>query len=476
VTPRSHGPNLPDIDLLADRTLSRGQRRVFLAAGAVVLVALVLAPRPTMIAFMAVATVLYLAVLVDRVLLLWAARQGSGLITVTEADARAVPDHELPVYTILIPAYHEPAVIPALLDALADIEYPVAALDVRLLLEEDDAATYHAAVAAGVGNPVEIVFVPPSEPRTKPKACNVGLLEARGEFVTIYDVEDRPDPLQLRRAVVAFSRVPPEVACLQAKLSYHNAHQNLITRWFAAEYIAWFQYLLPGLVQRDVPIPLGGTSNHFRREVLQKLAGWDPWNVTEDADLGLRLHRFGLRTRMLDSVTDEEANSDFVNWVKQRSRWYKGYLQTWLVHMRQPRRLYREVGLKGFLNVNLFVGGTPLFAVLNPLFWTLNALWFIGRVKAVETLFPTPVYYGGLLCLVLGNALFLYSTLLICSRARMPSLVIAALFTPLYWGMMALAGWKAIWQLVTAPSFWEKTVHGLDHGPHHQPARAGRGR
>src|SRR5207247_7375152 len=224
-------------------------------------------------------------------------------------------------------------------------------------------------------------------PRTKPKACNYGLTLARGDLLTIYDAEDRPDPLQLRRAAVAFRRLDDPVACLQARLSYHNANQNMITRWFTAEYLTWFGGLLPALVEQGAPVPLGGTSMHIRTDVLRMIGAWDPYNVTEDADLGLRLHRLGYRTHVLDSTTYEEATSDFVNWVKQRSRWYKGYMQTWLVHSRHPRRLWKELGPTGFLSFHLTIGATPLVPLINPIFWLLTLLWTVGHFPFIETLF-----------------------------------------------------------------------------------------
>ena len=298
-------------------------------------------------------------------------------------------------------------------------------------------------------------------PRTKPKALNYGMTFARGELVTIYDAEDRPDPLQLRRAVAAFRRLPSDVACLQAELTYHNTEQNIITRWFTIEYSMWFTMFLPGLSRSDAPVPLGGTSNHMKRPVLDSLGSWDAHNVTEDADLGIRLHRQGWKTGVLASQTFEEGNSDFVNWVKQRSRWYKGYLATWLVHLRHPVQLWRDLGPSGFVQFNLFVGGTPLLAILNPFFWLLTLAWFGVHAGIVQTLYPTPVYFAGLFCFVLGNVVVYYTTILAARRLGRPSLVFAACLVPAYWVMMSMAAIKAFWQLVAAPSYWEKTTHGL---------------
>lgn len=452
----------PGSKLSAQRVLSKHQVRFIVAAASFVGILLLLTPLATLTGAIALATAFYLAALVYRLLMFRTSLDAPEMVVVDEADARAIPDDELPVYTILVPAYREPEVIANLMASLRQLDYPSDRLDIKLLLEADDPDTLAAVLAARPNANVDVLRLLPSEPRTKPKACNVGLGRARGSFVTIYDAEDRPDPLQLRRAVAAFKRLPPEVACLQAKLSYHNAEQNLLTRWFTAEYALWFGQLLPGLVKLGAPVPLGGTSNHFRREILVRLGGWDPFNVTEDADLGVRLHRLGFRTGVLDSTTLEEANSDLVNWTKQRSRWYKGYLQTWLVHMRHPRQLWQQLGTKGFIGFNLFVGGTPFLAMLNPVFWAMTAVWFMARPPIILELFPAWLYYTSLVCLVAGNFAFLYTAVVGARVLGRPNLVFAALLAPAYWVMMSVAAIKAMVQLVAAPTFWEKTVHGLD--------------
>lgn len=455
----------PGPALSARDRLSRGQRACFAAAGLLVAGGLVLATTATLVALTGAAGVVYLLVFAERVVLLRKALGGGGVWRVDAGELAAVPDAELPVYTVLIPAYHEPQVLPHLLRSIAALDYPADKLDVILLLEEEDEVTRAAAVAADPPGYLTIVRVPYSEPQTKPKACNVGLAMARGELLTIYDAEDRPEPLQLRRAAVAFRQVPARVACLQARLAFFNHEQNIITNWFTTEYAMWFRLMLPGLVQQDAPIPLGGTSNHFRVDVLRDLGGWDAWNVTEDADLGVRLHREGLRTLVLDSVTWEEANSDFINWVKQRSRWFKGYLQTWLVHTRHPVRMCREVGVLGFLRFNLFVGGTPLLALVNPVFWALSAAWASSHLELVRELFPAPLFYTGLICSVFGNFTFVYVNLIAARQTGIGRLVPAALLSPFYWAMMSLAAAKALVQLIVAPSFWEKTTHGLGEEP-----------
>jgi cellulose synthase/poly-beta-1,6-N-acetylglucosamine synthase-like glycosyltransferase len=355
-------------------------------------------------------------------------------------------------------------VVERLLVNLGGLDYPTEKLDIKLLLEADDEMTVtlaQDAVREGVLN-AEVVLVPPAEPRTKPKACNFGLLSARGEFTTIFDAEDLPEPLQLRRAVLAFRTLPSEVACIQAKLSYHNDSQNLLTRWFTSEYNQWFGYSLPGLMRTDAPIPLGGTSNHIRTEVLVAAGAWDPYNVTEDADLGIRLSRLGYRTAILDSITLEEANSDPINWMRQRSRWYKGYLQTFLVHTRRPQELVRELGWKGSIRFVAVTAGTPVLSLINVIFWTMALSWELGEPAFIRTLFPPWIFYPAMMSLVFGNAAVIYCSIVAARLDRNPRLLWACFLFPAYWVLMSVAAVKAFVQLVFQPSYWEKTAHGLD--------------
>jgi cellulose synthase/poly-beta-1,6-N-acetylglucosamine synthase-like glycosyltransferase len=449
-------------ELSAATLLTRKQRKGLIAFGVVFGVTLLVSFTNTMICVMGVITLFYAAAVVNRVVLFATSQRAETVEVVSDEEARAVADEDLPVYTVLVPAYREPEVIGLLLTKLALLEYPVDRLDVKVLLEADDQETIDALGDVDLGDHVEIVLVPPANPRTKPKALNFGLSLAKGELVTIYDAEDQPDPLQLRRAVVALGRLGPEVACLQAKLSYRNVEQNLITRWFTLEYAMWFSLFLPGLVALRSPVPLGGTSNHFRRSALEVMGAWDPHNVTEDADLGIRFEREGFTVRILESTTLEEANSDFVNWVKQRSRWYKGYLQTWIIHMRRPLQLLGELGPMGFLQFNLFIGATPVLAMLNPVFWVMTVVWFVGHPHIIQAIFPAPVFYVGLLCWALGNFTIAYLTVVSCRIIKRVELLWAALLMPIYWVMMSIAAAKALVQLVSAPTFWEKTTHGLD--------------
>ncbi|GAB2556634.1 glycosyltransferase [Nocardia heshunensis] len=441
------------------------QRNTLLAAAAITVVCLVFAPMVTLVVVMAACTLGYSAVMIDRILIFTRGMSRDAILTVDDETARALPDEQLPPYTILVPAYGEPEVVGDLIAALNGLDYPRDRMQALLLLEEDDSPTIDAAHAAGIGEAgsehITIVLVPAADPRTKPKACNYGLHAATGDIVTIYDAEDIPDPLQLRRVVAAFRRLPRSVVCIQAKLSFHNARQNLLTAWFTMDYGLWFSFLLPGLMRSAAPIPLGGTSNHFRRNVLTAIGAWDPYNVTEDADLGVRIAARGYSTAVIDSTTLEEANPDPINWVRQRSRWYKGYLQSWLVHARRPITLWRKIGPVSFLRFTLFLAGTPIIACLNLLFWFVTLAWIFGQPQVIEKVFPAGVYYPALLALVLGNAATVYMNLLSCRENDRPDLLVACLLSPAYWLLMAIAASKGCWQLLRNPSYWEKTFHGL---------------
>ncbi len=461
VTFSTDGLFIASPELSARRTLGVRQRDALAAAGAALLVGLVLAPHVVLLGLITVCTVAYVGSMAVRLWLFRISLAGTALIRIPDSEARGAPDDVFESYTVLVPVFREPEVMSSLVEHLRRMDYPAGRLQVLLLAEADDAATIAAArIAIGPAADLRILIVPPEGPRTKPKALNYGLTHATGTLLTIFDAEDRPDPLQLRKAALALSRLPPEVACIQARLGFFNGGQNIITRWFQVEYSMWFRQMLPGLSKLRVPIPLGGTSNHFRKEVLLDLGAWDPYNVTEDADLGVRLSRAGYRSEVMDSLTLEEANSDFVNWAKQRSRWYKGYLQTFLVHMRDFRASQRLLGTRRLVFLMLFVGGTPLMAMVNPIFWTLTVIWFVVKPGWLMAVFPAPLYFLGLFCWLAGNFLFTFTCMLEAIEVD-DSLFFAALLTPVYWVMMSVAAYKALLQVFFAPAYWEKTRHGL---------------
>jgi len=453
----------------ANRVVSGEQRIAFLALLVLVIAALALFPVVTIIVLIAAASLFYTATSLYKFVLTYNALGHAYEIDVTQDELDALDERDLPNYTILVPLYREVEVLPKLVDGIGSLDYPKTKLDVRLLCEEDDDETVPAIRAMNLPPHFKLIVVPDAQPKTKPKACNYGLLQADGKYVVIYDAEDIPDRDQLKKVVAAFAKADPRVTCIQAKLNYFNSDQNLLTRWFTTEYSMWFDLLLPGLDAQNVPIPLGGTSNHFITDRLVDLAAWDPFNVTEDADLGVRLHKAGFKTAMIDSTTLEEANSDLNNWIRQRSRWIKGYVQTWLVHMRHPIRLWRQIGAKSWISFQLVVGGVFIF-LLNPIFWAMTTAFFFTEAGFIQQLFPSFVFYASAFQLFIGNFVFMYLNVAGSVQRGYFDLAKYALLSPLYWGLMSIAAWKGFLQLFYRPFYWEKTVHGLDHGP--EPARS----
>ncbi|MGY4710831.1 glycosyltransferase family 2 protein [Mycolicibacterium sp. CBM1] len=421
-------------------------------------------PRVATPALTLLAAVLYLASTIDRNLLMLRGIRSPAMVSVSDADALAVPDEDLPLYTVLLPVYQEPEIVQNLLGGVGNLDYPQHKLEVLLLVEDDDVATQAALHLLPIKG-IRVVLVPHSLPKTKPKACNYGmsLPGLRGEMVTIYDAEDIPDPLQLRRAVVAFRRLPADVGCLQARLGYFNESQNLLTRWFSMEYDQWFGAVLPAVENSRCVVPLGGTSNHMRTRTWHDVGGWDEHNVTEDADLGVRLARNGYRTMILDSITLEEANSDLINWIRQRSRWYKGYLQTMIVHLRRPDQLRQEIGLKAALRLVNMTGAIPVANAANLLLWSTMTIWIVGRPHAVSLMFPPVTYYLCLVLFLLAAPMSLFVGLIAVVALGKPQLWWAALLAPGYWLLQSIAAFKAVYQLFFRPFYWEKTVHGLTH-------------
>ena len=388
-----------------------------------------------------------------------------------EHQEHRIPDSELPVYTILIPAFHEAHIIAKLIENIGALDYPRSKLEVLLLLEEDDQETIAAAKAAAPPVNVRILVVPRGNPQTKPRACNYGLAMASGEFVVIYDAEDRPEPDQLRKAIASFREderirrdVDPQarpLVCVQAALNYFNAEHNVLTRMFAVEYSHWFDSMLPGMEGTGIPLPLGGTSNHFRTRELRELGGWDPWNVTEDADLGLRASVRGYRVGIINSTTWEEACSKVPAWIKQRTRWIKGYMVTAAVNMRRPLRFLKRTGLGGAVGMIGLIAGTPMAFLAYPLVLGFTIVTYVG-VQFIGLDLPSGLLGLGWATMILGNALMILVSGIVSWKRYGPRVAVFALLNPAYWVLHSIAAWRAAYQMVRTPHVWEKTPHGLD--------------
>jgi glycosyltransferase XagB len=432
--------------------LSKSQRAFMAMLLLGLLAACIFSPQSILIATLICMNMLYATTLGFKLLLLCVGQRHK-----PQAPAIAMDDATLPTYSILIPMYREAASVPRLLEAMRSIDYPRDKLDIKLVIEADDDETWQAIQSARPESHFDIIRVPPSNPRTKPKACNYALHFVRGDYVTIYDAEDHPDPLQLRKAVAAFRAAPADVVCLQARLNYYNAHENMLTRCFALEYANLFDIALPALQRLGIPIPLGGTSNHLRVSALRELQAWDPYNVTEDADLGIRLAMRGKRTQMLESVTLEEATPQLRLWFNQRSRWIKGYAHTWLITMRRPIHCLRTLGWRAFAGFHLMIGLPCLVFLLAPFWWVGSLLWVSGLIQLPAL--PASLMQLSLAIFAFGFMLHLASGLLCMKRWR--NMRLAVTLFPFYWFLHSFASFKALWQLIRRPHYWEKTPHGV---------------
>jgi cellulose synthase/poly-beta-1,6-N-acetylglucosamine synthase-like glycosyltransferase len=370
------------------------------------------------------------------------------------ASVPHVIDEELPTYTIIAALWREASSVDELLRAFARFDYPREKLDVILAVEADDHETRAAIAASTARLPITVLTVPAGEPRTKPRALNAALAFARGRFTVVYDAEDRPDRDQLRRALHAFAQGDERLACVQAQLCIHNTDDGWLTRLFTAEYASHFDIFLHGLARLALPLPLGGSSNHFRTDVLHAVGAWDAYNVTEDADLGIRLARFGYASRMIVSTTFEEAPARPRAWIHQRTRWFKGWMQTWCVHMRQPLQLWRDMGPAGFVAFQLVVGGNVLSALVHPWFIVGFGLALAGYVSPAWPMFDFA-------CLIAGYCISAWLCLRGLAARGLVSTVPWLCLIPLHWMLLSLAAWRAFWQFVRAPYVWEKTEHGL---------------
>jgi len=380
---------------------------------------------------------------------------------ISEEEIEALDERELPIYSVLVPVYKEPEVVGTLIQNLKKLDYPKAKLDILFLFEENDLETINNAKEAHPPDNWNFIYIPKSHPQTKPKACNYGLKEARGEYLTIYDAEDIPEADQLKKAYLAFKKSDDNVVCFQSALNYYNRKDNLLTRLFTLEYSYWYDYMLPGLDALKLPIPLGGTSNHFKMEKLRELGGWDPFNVTEDADLGIRANARGYKVGILNSTTYEEANNRIKNWINQRSRWQKGYLQTFLVHNRHPFKFINNVGLRGWFTLQIFIGGSVLSHLVAPFFWLLFLFWLLSGMAFASEYHVGFLLYLSLWNLLFGNFLGIYLSIMAVFKRKYYDLVIYALLNPFYYLLQSYSAWKALKQLFFNPFYWEKTEHGL---------------
>ncbi|RCW84809.1 glycosyltransferase family 2 protein [Paracoccus lutimaris] len=396
-----------------------------------------------------------------RAILRQHARQSMQDLAVAQGHAtRPEMTAPLPVISVMVPLFAEADIADKLIGRLACLDYPRELMDILLVAEETDRVTCQALEDAALPRWMRVVKVPDGPIRTKPRALNYALNFCRGSIIGIWDAEDRPEPDQLHKVARGFHFAAPDVACLQGVLDYYNPRSNWLARAFTIEYASWFRGTLAGAAALDLVVPLGGTTLFFRRDLLEKVGGWDAWNVTEDADLGVRLTRRGYRTQMLDTVTHEEANCRLVPWVKQRSRWLKGFAMTWGVHMRDPVALWRDLGARRFiaLQVQLFAAVSQY--LLAPVLWSFWLLSF-GLPHPLQGMLGGPATACLFGLFMLSELLNISIGLWAVRGSRHRHLLPWVPTMHLYFPLGCLAAWKAIYEVVVKPFYWDKTQHGV---------------
>lgn len=380
----------------------------------------------------------------------------------SNADALTLTnDDELPTYCVLVALYKESNQIASLTNSLSELDWPKHLLDIKLICEADDLETIHAIKSACLPSYFQLVIVPPQHPRTKPKALNFALPLCHGTYLVLYDAEDLPSPGQLKEAHFKFVSSEERLACLQAPLLIHNANENWLTRMFAIEYQTLFTGILPVLSRWKAPLPLGGTSNHFKLSVLKEIGGWDPYNVTEDADLGIRLFRKDYLCSTLKLPTYEESPPHFGPWLRQRTRWLKGWMQTILVHNRKPIKFAQQLGLKNLLIFHLFLTAIVISALIHPIFIYLSVLQILNISREIASGFDFAIVMTSVFNLVGGYTtygLMAFAVLRSTSNFKLSKWLLSL---PFYWLLISVAAWRALFQLILKPHMWEKTPHGL---------------
>lgn len=364
-------------------------------------------------------------------------------------------------YSVLVALYKEAGQVNDLVVALNKLKWPKNQIDIYLICEEIDLETISAITKLKLPDHMQLVICPKGAPQTKPRALNYVLQNCSSDYLVIYDAEDRPHPNQLLEAHNTFKNNSEKLACLQAPLLVDNVNETWLTKMFAIEYTTLFSGILLSLSGWEAPMPLGGTSNHFRTTILKKVGGWDAYNVTEDADLGIRLARYGFNCGIINSPTYEEAPTSISIWLPQRTRWLKGWVQTLLVHMRSPSQLLKDLGWRNFMMFHLLITGIVISILIHPVFIIIFPIQVYNYVVGNNALSYESFIIGiSTFTLVAGYLTYGFLAMAVTKDKPFTPNRLWLLSIPVYWLFISIAGWRAVFQLFTAPHKWEKTEHG----------------
>lgn len=422
--------------------------------------------------FVALSTLFFASMFVFSSIVAVSGMKEGSLVAVDDSEALAL--NEFPYITVIVPSYVEPAVARQIVKSIWELNYPKNRMQVLIVLEEGDFATIEAYTQLALPKHFKVIVRPKGGAKTKPAAMNYlfdqGYVHWRSDFTVVFDSEDKPDKLQPRKAMVSYFREVvnnPHLVCVQARLAFsQNANRSWVTRMLNLDYLQHFSIMLPGLTRLGLVSPLGGTSNYILTSAIREVGGWDSLNVTEDMDLAVKFARLGYSTLVLDSITSEEAVENAFDMVKQRSRWIKGAIQTYFRHMRNPIRLQQELGWKGFVGFQYVIGAPLVLYLVNPVFWGMTAIYAVTHSEFIQQLYPPLIFYVAMFCFSAGNYMYVYMLKTAAFRTKNYSNVIMGLFAPLYWLLISIAGYVAVYQFLKsnkAAQGWSKTHHKGDN-------------
>lgn len=362
-------------------------------------------------------------------------------------------------FTLLLPARHEEEVIGDTIQRVVELRYPRALVQALVVIEAGDHGTIARVEqklaelrAQGVGNVRLITFDDP--PINKPHGLNVGLRHAAGEVVTIFDAEDEPHPDILSAVNTVMEREGAPV--VQCGVQLMNYDDRWFSVWNVLEYFFWFKSRMHYHAAVGM-VPLGGNTVFIRRELLERMGGWDQACLTEDADIGVRLsaERVPVRVMYDDAyVTREETPPTVGQFIKQRTRWNQGFLQVlakgdWL---RLPTRAQRLLAL--------YTLAFPLFQTLTVLYipLSLGLMLLVKLPVLVAMITLLPVYVLMLQFGISLVGLYEFTAVHRLRPRRISPLLMLATYMPFQW-LLAAGALRAVWRQLRGLNTWEKTRH-----------------
>ncbi|PID52281.1 MAG: hypothetical protein CR972_02285 [Candidatus Moraniibacteriota bacterium] len=359
-------------------------------------------------------------------------------------------------FAIFIPARHEEAVIADTIQSVSKLDYPEAMKEVLILINrKDDAETIRITkeTIAKLGKK-NIRLVDFEGPLGKPIGLNIGLKNTNMDVVTIFDAEDEIHPDILN--VVNTAMIQNHADIVQSGVQLMNFNSNWYSLFNVMEYYFWFKSVLHFFANNGM-IPLGGNTVFFKKHWLERVGGWDEKNLTEDADIGIRMSAAGARTKVIydeEHVTREETPPSVAQFIKQRTRWNQGFIQVLFkgVWTKLPKKRQRFLAV--YILTWLFFQGMLFvllpFSVALALFFEMSPL--LGLVVNL------PFYALGFLYVILNIGLYEFHKSYDIKYSPLLIIKTAVFYFP-FQILLGISAFRAIIRQLFGNITWEKTAH-----------------